>query len=78
MHYVVKDCLTLFGKLNETLTASWDYMYEEAKKYYEQNGSQIKRLESIGMTWENTDAADVFNVSGGKLIQNDELRGRAV
>ena len=185
---MVKDCLTLFGKLNETLTASWDYMYEEAKKYYEQNGNldmstnyvtngiwlgkwlsvqkkkykagklsaeyvrqletlnidwessiqkkydeiwdgyfrkvkayfdkhgdisgigssasendkklniwlqkqrknkarlksdgengnQIKRLESIGMTWENTDAADVFNVSDSKLIQNDELRGRAV
>lgn len=53
-------------------------MYEEAKKYYEQNGNQIKRLESIGMTWENTDAADVFNVFDGKLIQNDELRGRAV
>ena len=43
-----------------------------------ENGNQIKRLESIGMTWENTDAADVFNVSDGKLIQNDELRGRAV
>lgn len=33
----VKDCLSLFDKLNETLTASWDYMYAEAKKYYEQN-----------------------------------------
>ena len=43
-----------------------------------ENGNQIKRLESIGMTWENTDAADVFNVSDGKLIQNNELRGRAV
>ena len=35
----VKDCLSLFDKLNETLAASWDYMYEEAKKYYEQNGN---------------------------------------
>lgn len=35
----VKDCISLFDKLNETLTASWDYMYEEAKKYYEQNGN---------------------------------------
>ena len=35
----VKDCLSLFDKLNETLTASWDYMYEEAKKYYNRNGN---------------------------------------
>ena len=33
----VKDCLSLFDKLNETPAASWDYMYEEAKRYYEQN-----------------------------------------
>lgn len=32
-----KDCLSLFDKLNETPAASWDYMYEEAKRYYEQN-----------------------------------------
>lgn len=35
----VKECLSLFDKLNETLTASWDFMYAEAKKYYEQNGN---------------------------------------
>lgn len=35
----VKDCLSLFNKLNEALTASWDYMYLEAKKYYEQYGN---------------------------------------
>ena len=35
----VRDCLSLFDKLNETLTTSWDYMYAEAKKYYEQNGN---------------------------------------
>ena len=34
-----KDCLSLFDKLNETLTASWDYMHEEAKKYYKQYGN---------------------------------------
>ena len=32
-----KDCLSLFDKSNETPAASWDYMYEEAKRYYEQN-----------------------------------------
>lgn len=35
----VKDCLSLFYKLNETLTASWDYMYLEAKKYYDRHGN---------------------------------------
>ena len=34
----VRDCVQLFEKLNDTLVASWDYMYGEAKKYYEQNG----------------------------------------
>ena len=35
----VKDFIPLFEKLNETLTASWDFMYAEAKKYYEENGN---------------------------------------
>ena len=35
----VRDCVELFEKLNDTLIASWDYMFDEAKKYYEQNGN---------------------------------------
>lgn len=35
----VKDCIPLSEKLNETLTASWDFMYAEAKRYYEENGN---------------------------------------
>lgn len=35
----VRDCVQLFEKLNDTLVASWDYMFAEAKKYYEQNGN---------------------------------------
>ena len=35
----VRDCIALFDKLNETLTASWDLMYEQAKKYYHENGN---------------------------------------
>lgn len=35
----VRDCLALFEKLNDTLTASWDLMYEEAKNYYKQHGN---------------------------------------
>ncbi|MCD8337645.1 MAG: Helicase associated domain protein, partial [Lachnospiraceae bacterium] len=35
----VRDCRELFEKLNETLTASWDLMFGQAKKYYRENGS---------------------------------------
>lgn len=34
----VRDCVELFEKLNDTLTASWDLMYAEAKKYHAENG----------------------------------------
>lgn len=35
----VNDCIALFDKLNDTLIASWDYMYAEARKYYLKNGN---------------------------------------
>ncbi|MCD8336910.1 MAG: DEAD/DEAH box helicase family protein, partial [Lachnospiraceae bacterium] len=35
----VQDCRELFAKLNETLTASWDRMFEQAKSFYQENGS---------------------------------------
>ena len=35
----VRDCIALFEKLNDTLTASWELMYEKAKAYYEENGN---------------------------------------
>ena len=35
----VRNCIALFEKLNDTLTASWDLMYEKAKAYYEDNGN---------------------------------------
>ena len=34
----VRDCIALFDKLNDSLTASWDLMFTIAKKYYEDNG----------------------------------------
>ena len=34
----VADCKSLFDELEGTLSASWDLMYEQAKKYYEQYG----------------------------------------
>jgi len=34
----VKDCRLLFNRLNDTLSASWEMMYERAKAFYEKNG----------------------------------------
>ena len=42
-HFKVTDelqnCISLFEKLEETLTASWDLMYEYAKQYYQEYGN---------------------------------------
>ena len=34
-----RDCMELFAKLGETLSTSWELMYEEAKHYYETYGN---------------------------------------
>ena len=34
----VQDCVELFEKFNDTLTASWDVMYQLAVQYYHENG----------------------------------------
>lgn len=34
----VRDCLDLFEKLNESLTASWKLMYHQAREYAQENG----------------------------------------
>ncbi len=35
----VQDCGRLFRKLNETLSASWELMYQAAKRYFEKHGN---------------------------------------
>ena len=35
----VADCRTLFDELEDTLTASWDLMYEKAKEFYDEYGN---------------------------------------
>lgn len=35
----VKECRLLFNRLNDTLSASWEYMYSVAKRYYETHGN---------------------------------------
>ncbi len=37
----VEDCRRLFDELEDTLSASWDFMYAEAKAYYEENGDLL-------------------------------------
>ncbi len=37
----VHNCLELFDALEDTLSAGWDYMYLEAKDYYEENGNLL-------------------------------------
>lgn len=34
----VRDCMEIFEQLNETLSASWDQMYAQAKDYYDTHG----------------------------------------
>ena len=35
----VRNCLKLFNELEQTLSATWDYMYDEAKRYYLEHGN---------------------------------------
>lgn len=35
----IADCMELFDRLNETLTASWEVMYRCAERYYEEHGN---------------------------------------
>lgn len=35
----VRDCRELFQKLNDSLTVSWELMYQKAKDYYEEKGN---------------------------------------
>ncbi len=35
----VQDCMRLFRKLNETLGASWELMYQAAEQYFEKHGN---------------------------------------
>ena len=37
----VRGCIELFDALEDTLTAGWDIMYLEAKRYYEEHGNLI-------------------------------------
>ncbi len=44
----VRNCIELFDALEDTLTASWETMYLEAKRYYEENGNLLVPATYIG------------------------------
>ena len=104
----VRNAKELFDELNETLTASWELMYEKAKQYYKANGhlnvprryktkeghslgnwiftqrkvysgtqygnlneNRIKKLEAIGMVWDN-----VRDLSWQRYFQEAEAYAR--
>ena len=43
----LEDCRELFRELEDTLTASWEFMYEEAKAYYEENGDLLPAADYV-------------------------------
>lgn len=43
----VYDCRKLFDELEDMLSASWDIMYLEAKKYYEANGHLLPEADYV-------------------------------
>ncbi len=75
----VRDCIALFEKLEETLTASWDLMYEYAKQYYQKHGNlevpvryQTKEGYGLGrwlLTQRKVRAGEKYGVLGAKRIR---------
>lgn len=43
----IENCRQLFDKLEETLAASWEFMYDEAKAYYMENGDLLPASDYI-------------------------------
>ena len=71
----VRDCIALFDKLNDTLTASWDLMYKVAKAYFEENGDldvPKRYVTAEGFTlgsWLNTQRLVHEGKTGGILTE---------
>lgn len=66
---MVVDCRRLFKELDETLTVSWDIMYENVRKYYIATGGLIFSREQRSeyctlIKWINTQR----NISAGKAL----------
>ena len=81
----VKDAKEMFDKLNDTLTASWDTMYEYAEEYYNEHGNlevpkryKTKEGYSLGM-WLQTQRkvykGEQYGVLGEDRIEKLERIG---
>ncbi len=81
----VKDAKEMFDKLNDTLTASWDTMYEYAEEYYNEHGNlevpkkyKTKEGYSLG-TWLQTQRkvykGEQFGILGEDRIKKLEKIG---
>ncbi len=71
----VRECGELFNRLNDTLSASWECMYEVAKEYYDAHGNLevekrfvTKEGYSLG-AWLNTQRLVYSGKSRGNLSQ---------
>lgn len=80
----VKECRQLFNRLNDTLSASWDYMYSVAKRYYETHGNlEVEKRYiteegySLG-TWLNTQRLVYAGKSRGILTDEQVEKLNAI
>ena len=81
----VQDCIALFEKLEETLAASWDLMYEHAKQYYREHGNlevpvRYQTEEGYGLgrwllTQRKVRAGEKYGVLGADRIQKLDRLG---
>ena len=80
----VRDCRELFDALNDTLTASWELMYEEAAAYYREHGNldvprryKTKQGYSLGswlLTQRRVRAGQVYGrLSPGRIAKLDAI-----
>lgn len=76
----VRECRELFARLNDTLTASWEYMYAEAKIYFEQHGhlnvpKRYTTMEGYSLgEWLNTQRKVYFGKATGILTPDHIAR----
>ncbi len=80
----VKDCVRLFQKLNETLGASWELMYEAATRYYNEHGDLLvpkRHMTEEGLSlgaWIATQRRVYAGKADGVLTENQIERLSAI
>ena len=75
----LRNCKELFAKLNETLSASWELMYECAKQYYEENGDlnvpkRFKTTNGLALgAWIETQRR-VYNSKANGILTDEQIK----